>query len=267
MTKIENKNEIDESAGTIPENGPAAASEETAPAAGPEAGTGVAPPETAAVPVEDLRHVSVILMEMEQLIKDEIQDKQNMLLMSHDYENLGTAIGMIAGHVPGSGTGLAVSVRETRTGLRRAYAHVDAVKANTVDGSVTQVACFQLQAALFTALNTYYTNGKIQQAVEQVMSAASFGLDAVSGLIDAGPESLAPDYLAESGQQFTQERMELIRDTFAGLLPHQDPESDPGETDEAPGEPDGNIRDPDRPAETKPEAVPETRPETEDVTA
>ena len=84
------------------------------------------------------------------------------------------------------------------------------------------------------------------------MSAASFGLDAVNGLIDAGPESLAPDYLAESGQQFTQERMELIRDTFAGLLPHQELENENGEPSDNAGEADSktcdseNGDDPDR---------------------
>lgn len=252
MTETDNKNKIDENTGPVPETRPAAAFDEAAPGAGPETCSGIDMPETVTVPVDDLRQVSVILMEMEQLIKDEVQDKLNMLLMSHDYENLGTAIGLIAGHIPESNSGLAVSVPETRRGLRRAYAHVDAVKANTVDDSVTQVACLQLQAAIFTALNTYYTNNKIQQAVEQVMSAASFGLDAVNGLIDAGPESLAPDYLAESGQQFTQERMELIRDTFAGLLPHQELENENGEPSDNAGEADSktcdseNGDDPDR---------------------
>lgn len=264
MSEIDNKTETSENIEPVPETGPIAAFDEAAPGAGPEACSGIDLPETVAVPVDDLRQVSVILMEMEQLIKDEVQDKLNMLLMSHNYENLGTAIGMIAGHIPESNSGLAVSVPETRRRLRRAYAHVDAVKANTVDDSVTQVACLQLQAAIFTALNTYYTNNKIQQAVEQVMSAASFGLDAVSGLIDAGPESLAPDYLAESGQQFTQERMELIRDTFAGLLPHQDPDGDHEESDNASDQPDEktcggeNGCDPDQAAENKPETEGET---------
>ena len=46
------------------------------------------------IPLENFQRACTIVAEMDSLIKDNVQDKMNMLLMSSTYENLGTAAGI-----------------------------------------------------------------------------------------------------------------------------------------------------------------------------
>lgn len=178
------------------------------------------------LPLEDFRRACTIVAEMDALVKEHVQDGMNMLLMSSTYENLGAAAGILSAYLPDGGAGLAVVQESTRQSLRTAYAHLNAVLPNTKDGSAAQNACLQLQACLFTGLNTRYVNGKIQESVENVMSAAACGLRIVNGLIEAGPEGLDPDYLSDAGQKLDLARMELVRDVLASLVPVQDAAQD-----------------------------------------
>lgn len=173
------------------------------------------------IPLEDLRRACTIIAEMDALVKSHVQDEMNVLLMSSTYENLGAAAGILSAFLPDGGAGLAVALDATRASLRAAYAHLNAVLPNTKDKSAAQNACLQLQACLFTALNTRYVNGEIQAAVENVMSAAACGLQTIEALIEAGPESLEPDYLSDAGQKLDGDRMALVRDVLSSLLPRQ----------------------------------------------
>lgn len=171
------------------------------------------------IPLEDFQRACTIVAEMDSLIKDNVQDKMNMLLMSSTYENLSTAAGILSGYLPDKTAGLTVSRDKTRQSIRTAYAHLEAAKTNTRDESTAQAACLQLQACLFTILNARYIDNKFQESVENIMAAATCGLEIVNGLIDAGPESLDLDYLSDAGQKLTEERMELIKNTLSALLP------------------------------------------------
>ncbi len=171
------------------------------------------------IPLENFQRACTIVAEMDSLIKDNVQDKMNMLLMSSTYENLGTAAGILSGYLPDGTAGLTVSQEKTRQSIRTAYAHLEAAKANTRDESTAQTACLQLQACLFTILNARYIDNKFQESVENIMAAATCGLEIINGLIDAGPESLDPDYLSDAGQKLTEERMDLVKQTLSSLLP------------------------------------------------
>lgn len=171
------------------------------------------------IPLENFQRACTIVAEMDSLIKDNVQDKMNMLLMSSTYENLGTAAGILSGYLPDGTAGLTVAQEKTRQSIRTAYAHLEAAKANTRDESTAQTACLQLQACLFTILNARYIDNKFQESVENIMAAATCGLEIINGLIDAGPESLDPDYLSDAGQKLTEERMDLVKQTLSSLLP------------------------------------------------
>ena len=75
------------------------------------------------------------------------------------------------------------------------------------------------RSCLFTILNARYIDNKFQESVENIMAAATCGLEIINGLIDAGPESLDPDYLSDAGQKLTEERMDLVKQTLSSLLP------------------------------------------------
>lgn len=166
-----------------------------------------------------LHDAFAIVREFRDMLRTEIQEKQNMLLMSSGHEGLDTALGLLGGIDPALGCGLAVQVPGTRSAIKTAYAHLEAVMPNTVDGSPAQQACCQMEAALFTVLNMAYEDGKAQDALEKSLSAAAFGLELAEALLEAGQESLDDCYLSASGQKLTDERLELLAGTFRSLRP------------------------------------------------
>lgn len=176
-------------------------------------------PDMIQVPKESLEQACRILAEMSALVYSHVQEKNNLLLMSSGYENLDTALGILSGYLRPESCGLVVGNPDTRRQIQAAYASLDAVIPNTADNSPAQRACLQLQAALFSILNGRYADGKAQDAMQEALSAAMFGTGVIDALIEAGPESLEPDYLNKSGQVLTSERMALVKAVFGSLAP------------------------------------------------
>lgn len=185
-----------------------------------------------------LRDAFRIVKEFRDMLEKEIQEKRNMLLMSSGYENLDTVLGLLGSLDEELGCGLAVQAPGTRQALRTAYAHLEAVMPNTVDGSLAQQACCQMEAALFSVLNMAYRDGNAQEALEKALAAARFGLEIAESLAETGPGSLGDGYLSQSGQELDAARLEVLAATFRSLLPEaeagaeNDEDEDGGESHE-----------------------------------
>lgn len=181
---------------------------------------------TIAIKREDLEHACRIVGEFREMLRSEIQEKQNILLMSSTREGLGTVLGILSSMLTDGAAGLAVSDPDTRSKLSGVYAHLEAVVPNTIDGSPAQTACLQLESAIYGILDMDYKPGHAQPAIENVMAAARFGSDLAAALLDAGENALDDCYLAQDGQKLTTERLELAKSAMDALLPKYDPEQE-----------------------------------------
>lgn len=177
---------------------------------------------------DDLEHACRIVGEFRELLRSEIQEKHNLLLMSSTREGLGTVLGILSAALTGGDAGLAVADQDTRSRLSGVYAHLEAVAPNTIDGSPAQTACLQLQSAIYGILDMDYKPGHAQAAVENVMAAARFGSELAEALLDAGEDALEDCYLAKDGQKLTTERLTLAKSAMDALLPKYNPDQDQG---------------------------------------
>lgn len=180
--------------------------------------------ESITVPRDDMERILEIVREMSSLLRSEIREKHNLLLMGAGFEDLDTAAGMLLSALHPGDAGLVISNQDTRMAVKKAYSHLEAVLPNTIDQSPAQAACLQLEAALFSVLNLYYENGQAQAQLEQAMSAANFGAELASGLLDAGEDALDDCYLNPGGQKLTMERLEMAKSVLTSLLPKYDPD-------------------------------------------
>ena len=182
----------------------------------------------AKVPASDLAHAMRIVDDFRMSLKKEIQEERNILVMSSGFENLDTAMALLSGAEWPKNHGfykterLVVEEEATRSRIKDCYTRIEAAKPNTVDGSAAQAACMQMEAALFTVLNmTYETD--VQGAVASAMSAARFGLDVAEGLLEAGADAVAGDYLNPGGAMLTDECLSELAKLFRDLCPQAAP--------------------------------------------